>query len=1128
MPPQALFPHARRQSGRSALAVVLLYACFAALWILLSDHVLELLFSDPQALLLASTVKGWIFVAVTSLLLYGLLRRRAGTPKPPQAHIAAGGRLPAAATLLLLGLLVSGVVTAAIWHSLRQQRELAEAQLLAISQSKARELAQWLQERLRDAHWLQGSLALEQSWLRWRSQGHGSDAATLRQLLAARFLYDDLYARADIVDAQGLRWFSSQPALGAPVGDGSAAPPAVEPALHQAVRQALMQAAPQRLGPWRDDEGRLWLSIVAPLATSSPWPAAVMLHHPIAGVLHPTLADWPLPQHSAELVLFRVEDDAVLMLSALRHDAAAALQRRIPLQRTDVLSVRLASGLAPAGRLIEGADYRGRPSYGMGQRIDGTDWWLLAKQDRAELLHAAMIDSAWMVLTAMLALLAVGGALYLHIERRRLVDSQRELEALRAIEHNLRQSEAYYRLLTESTTDVVWLYDLEQDRYAYASPSVQQQLGYSQLEMQGLRIEDLVVPEQAAAVRAAMQQRLQAFAAGNAQVRTSTDEITVRHKDGHAVPLEIVSTLLPDAQERVSRILGIARDISARKHAEAQLRQLSQAIEQSPSAVLITDLQGRIEYVNPAFERISGYTREEVLGRKPSLLGSGRTPREVYAQLWATIREGGTWGGEIVNRRKDGAEYVQSMSIAPVRDARGQPTHYLAVQMDVTAQREAERRAHQLAWYSQLTGLPNRHRLLVELDDAQHQRARTGREAMLLLLNLDRFQTVNDALGHTAGDELLRQVGNRLAALVQGNDTLAHLSADEFALLLHGYGDREVASSHALRLASQIHARLDEPFDLGTRTGIQISCCIGVTPVWLHAGDNPGEALRRADTALHRAKSLGTGQTALFDASMEALIRRRFAIEQDLRRGLAAGELRLYLQPQVTAHGDIAAAEALLRWQHPQQGLLAPGQFIPVAEESELIVELGRWVLGAACALLGQLHQLGRRLPIAVNISPRHFHQPDFVAEVQQTLQSHMAQAQDLVIEITEGTLLEHSDSVVQKMAALHALGVRFSLDDFGTGYSSLAYLKRLPIDEIKIDRSFVQDAPNDPNDAALVEAMLSVARHLRLRVVAEGVETREQADFLNARAEVLQQGYLHGRPQPAQELIARWLGRPG
>ncbi|WP_334165909.1 putative bifunctional diguanylate cyclase/phosphodiesterase [Tepidimonas sp.] len=304
---------------------------------------------------------------------------------------------------------------------------------------------------------------------------------------------------------------------------------------------------------------------------------------------------------------------------------------------------------------------------------------------------------------------------------------------------------------------------------------------------------------------------------------------------------------------------------------------------------------------------------------------------------------------------------------------------------------------------------------------------------------------------------------------------------------------------------------------------VSITLSIGIAVLPTDGDDTPLDVLRRADTALRRAKERGGHQSVFFDDAMGAAVARRFTIEQELRRALAADELRLYLQPQADAQGHWRAAEALVRWQHPVRGLVSPAEFVPVAEGCDLIEPLGHWVLQAACAHLGQLARAGTRLPIAVNVSPRQFHRPHFVQEVLDALHTHGAAAADLVLEVTEGVVVEDIDAVIERMLALTREGVHFSIDDFGTGYSSLSYLKRLPIQEIKIDRSFVRDAPNDPDDAALVEAIIAVAERLRLRVVAEGVETAEQAAFFGRWPHVLQQGYLHGRPDAAESVLARW-----
>ncbi len=1115
-------PGLHRRFGRTTLGVVLIYACFAALWILLSDRTVTWVLRDPDTIALANTLKGWLFVAVTSALLYWLLRR--GQPAAAfDVELAVGKLLPRQRWLgvALLAAACATLVGLSLWHNLTQEKATAHTRLQFISESHARELGAWHAARLRDAAWAQKSYYLREYWLRWREHGRAEDALRLRQYMTRFFVNDAVFQRIEIVDAGG------HIALNNAVQVTPASPqglPDAHPALHQAVLEALTSNRAQHAGPWRDAEGRLRLAFVAPLAPESAWPAAMVLHLDPPDHLHDALRARPLPVKTVDLFLYRQDGGELVMLSELRYEADAVLRKRLPLNDPRYMSVRALRADVPPGQLIEGWDYRGVDTLGVAQRIAGTDWWLLAKQDRAELLHNALVRSAWMTLAAALALLAVGTALYLHDERLRALDSAREIHELRRIERSLGESEAQFRLLAENTSDVLWLYDLAADHYLYLSPSVQRQLGYRPEEMLQFSLDNMLEPADVPRLRSGLARRLQLFAAGDESRRTVSHETIHLHKDGHAVPLEIVSTLLTDEQGQVTRILGISRDITQRKQAQAQLVRFSQAIEQSPASVILTGLDGRIEYVNHAFEQISGYPRDEVIGQKPVLLRSGRTPPEVYVSMWAALKAGQPWSGELINRHRSGREYAQTMNMAPVRDEAGRITHYLAVQMDVTAQKNAEELARQLAWFDPLTGLPNRHRLLMELQESLQAYGRTHEVCALLLLNLDRFQTVNDALGHTKGDLLLKRVGERLAGLLHGADRLAHLSADEFAILLHSGGSAtEAASAQALRQAQALHALMDESFELEPGERMSISCCAGITLLPLAAGEAPNDVLRRADTALHRAKEAGTRQTAFFDTSMEQLISRRFAIEQDLRRGLGADELRLYLQPQVNAQGRVVGAEALVRWQHPVHGLMTPGSFIPIAEESELITEIGGWVLTSVCRHLGALRSDGLRLPISVNISPRQFHQPGFVQVVQDRLASHGAAAEDLVIEITEGIVMDRMDSVVRKMSHLNSLGVQFSLDDFGTGYSSLAYLKRLPIHELKIDRSFVQDAPSDPNDAALVEAILSVARHLRLKVVAEGVETSEQAAFLNARGQVIQQGYLHGRPEPADNLLVRW-----
>jgi len=564
----------------------------------------------------------------------------------------------------------------------------------------------------------------------------------------------------------------------------------------------------------------------------------------------------------------------------------------------------------------------------------------------------------------------------------------------------------------------------------------------------------------------------------------------------------------------------MADEVQAR---DQVLGKLSLAVEQSPESIVITDLEGRIEYVNESFVRNTGYSREEVLGANSRILKSNKTPPESYQTLWTSLTQGQVWQGEFINQRKDGSEYIESAIISPVRTADGCITHYLAVKQDITDRKLAEAQIHRLAYFDAITGLPNRTLLMDRLTQMLAVGRRSGHQEALLLLNLDRFKNINDARGHTLGNALLKALGERLGELLREGDTLARLAADEFALLLPDLNHQpERASRHALSVADKIHGALRQPFAIGGEE-VTVTATLGITLFPEAPDETPDHILRRADNALHRAKDAGGNQTAFFETGMGESAEQRFRVERELHRAIPAGELRLFFQPQVDALGKLTGAEALVRWQHPERGLIPPGVFIPVAEESDLIVELGVWVLAEACQLMAREDMAGYPLRLSVNLSPRHFRQKGFVPWLRDLLSASGADPTHLTLEVTEGLMIDNLNDVVAKMSELTAMGIHFSLDDFGTGYSSLAYIKRLPIDELKIDKTFVQDAPTDPDDAALVETILGVAQHMHLKVVAEGVETEEQAAFLNARATVIHQGYLYGRPEPAEAWIARW-----
>lgn len=573
-------------------------------------------------------------------------------------------------------------------------------------------------------------------------------------------------------------------------------------------------------------------------------------------------------------------------------------------------------------------------------------------------------------------------------------------------------------------------------------------------------------------------------------------------------------------QMRIAEVEQGARLLSEK---DVELQKLSRTVEQSPDSIVITDLDARIEYVNEAFTTITGYSQEEVIGQNPRILQSGKTPRAVYDDLWATLTNGESWRGELINKCKDGTEIIESAIIAPIRLADGNITHYVSVKQNITKIREAADKIHYLTNFDHLTGLPNRTLLLDRLEHAMTGLHNQPKYNALIVINIDRFTNLNEARGLAFGDVLLVAFSQRINALLRTEDTLARLSGDEFAILLNDLGNkRDEASVRVMSVVSNIPEALRVPFRFGDMDEVSLSVSIGITLCPEGNNDAVQSILRRANSALHRAKDAGGSRIEFFDVAMTENAEQRFHIERELRQAIPRGELRLFLQPQVDAEGRWVSAETLVRWQHPERGLLPPGVFIPIAEESDLIIDLDAWVMNEACRLIAREEPLGVPLNLSINVSPRHFRQPGFVSWIKQVLSMTGADPTRLTLEVTEGLVINDINDVIAKMSALTEHGIHFSIDDFGTGYSSLAYLKRLPIHELKIDKTFIQDAPSDADDAALVETILAVARHMRLKVVAEGVETEEQAAFLNQRGDVIHQGYLFGKPEAAQFWIDR------
>ncbi|GHD81993.1 EAL domain-containing protein [Vogesella fluminis] len=537
--------------------------------------------------------------------------------------------------------------------------------------------------------------------------------------------------------------------------------------------------------------------------------------------------------------------------------------------------------------------------------------------------------------------------------------------------------------------------------------------------------------------------------------------------------------------------------------------------ESTMEGIVITDGKGLIQSVNPAFSRITGYTRDEAIGHTPALLKSGRQSADFYEHMWRQLGTDGFWQGEVVNRRKNGLLYTEHLTITAIEDELGVTRHYIAVFADITQRKQAEERLHFLANHDALTGLPNRTLFAEKLQVAVEQAHEQQQRFALMFIDLDRFKLINDTLGHQAGDELLVKISQRLQEKAPGNSTVARLAGDEFTILLPNTGGLSTLAGMAQDMLASITGELV----LGGNSKVFVSASLGIA-VFPDDGGTADSLLVNADAAMYRAKNRGKNTFQFYTADMNASAMARLKLEYSLHRALARDEFQVWYQPKVDlASGTLVGMEALIRWQHPEMGFIPPMEFIPVAEECALIVPIGAWVLQEACRqtrLWAEQCGFGGR--VAVNLSARQIKFGNIVGTVAQVLQQTGLPPSQLELEITESTAMDSDGEVMKALEGLRAMGITLAIDDFGTGYSSLAYLKRLPVQVLKIDRSFIKDLDRDKDDAAIASAVISLGRSLGLSVVAEGVETPAHRAFLIEQGCHQAQGYLFGKPQTAAD----------
>ncbi len=692
---------------------------------------------------------------------------------------------------------------------------------------------------------------------------------------------------------------------------------------------------------------------------------------------------------------------------------------------------------------------------------------------------------------------------------QRISDSLSSLISIRL----LRESEEKYRRIIETTQEGFGEIGAT-GRIVSANKRCAEMFKYTPDEFIGLHlVEDMTFPTDRENLLEQMGRRERGEA--------SVFEQRLRAKDGEALWILVSGTPIKNEFGNFCGSFAMMTDITERKQAEQQLQIAAIAFE-AQEGILITDAHGVILRVNCAFASITGYTAAEVIGKSPRILISDRHDDEFYAAIWRNIQLTGGWDGEIWNRRKNGEIYPERLTITAVQDTNSIVTHYVATITDFTMSREVADEIKHLAFYDSLTQQPNRRLLLDRLKQALASSARNGRLGALLFIDLDHFKTLNDTLGHHMGDLLLQQVAQRLTTCVREGDTVARLGGDEFVAML------EDLSAHALEAAAQteeigekILATLSRTYQI-TAHEYHSSASIGVT-LFVGHEQTIEELLKQADIAMYQAKKAGRNTLRFFDPKMQDAVNADAALEGELRKALENQQFLLYYQIQVDSARRPLGAEALIRWLHPEHGLALPAQFIPLAEETGLILSIGQWVLETACAQLKtwQDNERTNGLVLAVNVSAKQFRQPDFVAQVREVVHHHAINPMLLKLEITESLLLGKVDDTIATMNALNEIGVQFSLDDFGTGYSSLQYLRQLPLDQLKIDQSFICDIATNVHDETIVHTIIAMAKSLGLDVIAEGVETEQQQQYLFNNGCTRYQGHLFGQPQPIAQFEA-------
>ncbi len=1078
---------------RRAALMAGLYAVAGVAWIALSDQTLQAMVPDAAMVSVLAQGKGFAFVLATAGLLYGVAARRPVAPAPPgvvdsQIHTARRGALLLVFAALAAAIVLAGLLGVA--HNSGQLREDESDKLRAIASLKAAQWNAWLDDRHADARRLYGDAEFARLSAAWQAR---ADAALDAELLARMRSYCLETPCEDVLllDDRGTLLLRSNPVSRV-----------ARAALPSLVREAISRREIVDSGLYGGtppQSPQALVDIVVPFALSGARPAALVLRFDAQRALHHLLTSWPGRRGNAEVVLFRADGEDLLFF-----DLGDAAMRREQRARSGLWFAHAADAPQPSEAMLQGTSLHGGTALGAALAVPGTEWLVGVQVDQAVLYGQAGSDARWIVFADVLALMMAAAAVYalyqrleLRAERQRRAEQAEKLHALQMLD-----------AIANGSTDAIYAKDAA-GRYTFANREAARLFDQ---EPQDLIGRDGWPPGCSDKAEELAATHLQIMASGLTMTHELSMVVGAQKRTFHCVvgPMR-------DAAGAVNGVFGICRDISERKRDEEVRRQWAMAFQSTRDGVIIADTRGRIVEVNRAFSEITGYSVDDVRGRTPRILQSGRHDARFYGLMWRALRESGAWQGEIWNRRRCGEIYPEWLTISSVRDESGELTHYVGVFTDISRLKQSEAQLERLAHYDPLTDLPNRRLLQLRLEHAIERGRRHGKRVAVLYIDLDGFKTVNDSLGHPAGDELLLAVARRLRSRMREEDTLGRLGGDEFLVVLESLNE----AGEAAVVARDLLRAVAEPLRLSGGQEALVTASAGIS---IHPDNGNGSAvelLRDADAAMYRAKSAGRNCFRFYTSDLHAQAVERLEIEAALGRALERGEFRLHYQPQVDARtGRIVGAEALLRWQRQDVGMVPPGRFIAAAERSGQILAIGHWVIDTACRQMREWLDAGLDLPrVSINISARQFTTGGLDLQLHQALLRHRVAPELLEIELTESMLVEHPADTEAMLQRLKVIGVKVALDDFGTGYSSLGYLHRFPIDTLKIDQSFVRGIDGD--GATIVDAIIGLAHRMHLRVIAEGVETMQQQAYLLHHGCDELQGFRFARPMPPEELAA-------